>query len=206
MHIRTMKMSDIEAVIAIENQVWGAGGASAGQIRSRQEICPEGSVVAEHINGEIAGYAAAQRISSLGQQTWAQVTDNGTLRTTHVPDGPIAFGVGMSVLPQAARFGVSGLIIQHYARTFIAEGGCQLMTLGSRLPGYARWKEQHGGSVQAYLDTSRRGRSVDPELCLYQKAGFGLLWPVRSYFPDPASLDWGAIIAMPRATALELAK
>lgn len=204
MRIRQFTTKDLRAVVMIEQAAWGPTGANEEQILSRASICPEGSVVAEHINGEIVGYAAAQRVSSLSDEPWHDLTDNGLLATTHNPMGQIAFGVGMSVLPEAARFGVSGSIIAEYARIFVQNGDCHLMALGSRLPGYARWKEQHGSSISEYLDLQRKGRSVDPELCLYQKAGFELLWPVKGYFPDPASRDWGAIISLGRQSALAL--
>jgi hypothetical protein len=203
MIIRQFHYADLPHVLQIEKEVWGATAASKVQIESRAATCPEGSIVAQHLNGDIVGYAAAQRIDSVSSRSWCDVTDNGTISNSHKPDGQIAFGVGMSVLPKAARFGVSGMIIKKYAETFVVNEGCHLMMLGSRLPGYFRWKQQHNQSIEHYLDKSRNGYSIDPELCLYERAGFQLLWPVANYFPDPASLNWGAMIAMNRKTALK---
>lgn len=206
MLIRQFQEKDLNAVCEIERIAWGSeGAAKAEQILNRARICPEGSIVAEHLNGEVVGYAAAQRVARLSTASWDEVTDNGHLQRSHVANGPIAFGVGMSVLPSAARFGVSGAIIRTYAQTFVRDGGCHLLALGSRLPGFRRWRQQYGGSVQQYLDLQRKGFSVDPELCLYEKAGFRLMWPVAQYYPDPESENWGAIIAMGRRAALALA-
>ena len=179
MHIRQFQEKDLNAVCEIETIAWGnEGAASAEQIMTRARICPEGSIVAEHLNGEVVGYAAAQRVEQLSTASWDQVTDGGCLRRSHIAGGPIAFGVGMSVLPSAARFGVSGAIIRSYAQVFVRDGGCHLLALGSRLPGHRRWRQQFGGTIRQYLDLQRKGFSVDPELCLYEKAGFRLMWPV----------------------------
>jgi hypothetical protein len=204
MHIRQFNPADLGAVLGIETAAWGSEAANAEQIMARATVCPEGSIVAEHLNGDIVGYAAAQRVNQLSTQSWATVTDNGCITTSHKPEGKIAFGVGMSVLSTAARFGVSGAIIKRYAEIFVGQGDCQSMALGSRLPGFSRWTQQHGGTVQDYLGHARKGLSIDPELCLYEKAGFHLMWPVAEYFPDAKSCNWGAIIALDRRTALKM--
>ncbi|KAB7613624.1 hypothetical protein F9L33_09605 [Amylibacter sp. SFDW26] len=206
MKIRQFISNDLAEVVNIEKTVWKEEAANEDQIMSRHQTCCEGSVVAETNNGEIVGYAAAQRVSQLSNSPWAVVTDDGFIKETHQVEGKIAFGVGMSVLQSVARFNVSGLIVQKYAQTFVSEGGCHLMALGSRLPGYSRWHEQFGKSVQVYLDQARKGYSIDPELYLYQRAGFKLLWPVEDYFNDPQSLNLGAMIAMSREAALRLTK
>lgn len=204
MFIRKFTKSDLNAVLKVEQAVWGNEAATEDQILSRAEICPEGSLVAQYLNGKIVGYAAAQRVSSLSTATWDLATDFGTLAATHRPNGPIAFGVGMAVLPEAARFNVSGVIIQTFSKVFVRDSGCHLMALGSRVPGFHRWKQQNDGTIHTYLDQQRKGFSIDPEICLYQKSGFSLMWPVKNYFSDSSSLDWGAIISMNRQTAISL--
>lgn len=198
MHLRPMTEAEIPAVADLEVKVWGDGAARKDQIEARMIANPEGAIVAIHDN-IIVGYAASQRIATVGQRCWDAVTDRGYITETHVPNGAFAFGVGMSALPQAARLGVSGAIISYYQHHYIEKCGCEALTLGSRLPGLNRWLNLNPQkTVEDYLALRRSGFSIDPELRLYEKAGFALLWPVKGYFKDPDSRDWGALIAKTR--------
>ena len=194
MKIRTINEDDIREVADIEQRVWGEEGATADQIAARMNTFPLGSIVAELPNGELAGYAVAQFVSHISTGSWADQTDNGMIAKTHRPDGAIAYGVNMSVPPEGARYGISGAVINYYYDEFITKGKCSLLCLGSRLPGYRRWHEKYGGSIRNYLSLTSKGLSIDPELRLYQKNGFRLLWSIPDYFPDNASMNYGAMI------------
>lgn len=204
MRLEPIEAGDVGEILALETRVWGREGASAAQIDARRLACPEGSVAVRDTAGQIVGYAAAQRVRQISDGTWTAQTGGGAIAATHVPDGPIAYGVNMSVLPHAADMGASAAIIRHYACVFVRDGGCSMMCLGSRLPGYARWQAKGGGSIRDYLAARSHGRSIDPELRLYERAGFRVLWPLPGYFPDTRSRDWGAMIGLDRAGALAL--
>ena len=204
MIIREMRETDIEAVAGLEEDVWAGEAAGLDQIRTRWHVCPEGSIVAVLPDGTIGGYAAAQRVRTISTGSWNEQTDRGLIRGTHCPDGPIAYGVNMSVAARAAKFGISGAIIQHYAEIFVRRGGCSVMCLGSRLPGYRKWAARCGGNIRDYLAERRHDHSIDPEMRLYEKAGFRLLWEIPQYFPDQRSGDYGAMIAMNRWDATEI--
>lgn len=194
MNIRQMKISDITQVQSIEQTAWGDSAATYEQIKKRFKIFPTGSVVIENEAGKLVGYAAAQLVNEISTKSWAEQTDNGFITHTHVPKGQIAYGVSMSALPEGAKYGVGSIVIQHYYEIFISSGLCSVLCLGSRLPGYSKWYEKNQGNIKSYLSHATSGFSRDPELRLYQKNGFQLLWEIEGYYPDRDSLDYGAMI------------
>lgn len=192
--IRTMKAEDVNQVLEIEQVAWGKAAATVDQIKQRSSVFPEGSIVAEDENGKIIGYASAQLVQSISTKSWDKQTDNGYITNTHYPDGQIAYGVGMSALPEGAHYGVGAHVIAHYHDIFIKTKRCSILCLGSRLPGFKRWHKKNHGDIKMYLAQESGRYSQDPELRLYQRNGFKLLWEVSNYFNDPDSLDYGAII------------
>lgn len=189
-----MKPEDIDQVVQVEQTAWGDAAATPGQIKQRASVFPEGSIVAEDQNGKIIGYAAAQLVNSISTKSWNEQTDNGCIINTHDPDGQIAYGVSMSALPEAANYGVGAHVIAHYHDIFIKSKRCSILCLGSRLPGFKRFQEKQKEGIKTYLASTSGGYSRDPELRLYQKNGFQLLWEIPDYFNDPDSLDYGAMI------------
>ncbi len=196
MNIRTMKSEDIEKVIEIERIAWANEAATVQQIFSRISTFPEGSIVAESNDGKIVGYAAAQLVNQISTKSWAKQTDEGNITRTHKPNGMLAYGVGMSASPEGAKCGASvgACVISHYHDIFIKSGRCSNLCLGSRLPGFKQWHKKTSRDIKAYLNQSVGGYSRDPELRLYQKNGFQLLWEIEGYYPDSKSLDYGAMI------------
>ncbi len=193
--IRTIKPADIKQVAHIERIAWGNSAASIEQIRQRAFVFPEGSIVAENEQGKIIGYASSQLVNTISTKSWAEQTDNGFITKTHQPDGQIAYGVSMSALPEGANYGVSANVIAYYHDIYIKSERCSTLCLGSRLPGFKIWHQKTQGDIKAYLVETPSGYSRDPELRLYQKNGFQLLWEIPYYFTDSDSFDYGAMIA-----------
>lgn len=198
MKIRVLHERDIHEVAKLEQTVWKSEGATAEQIQSRQDIFSQGSIVAELPDGRIIGYAVTQLVEQISTGSWASQTDDGMISRTHKEDGTIVYGVNMSVLPEGAGYNVSGAVIDFVYDQFITNGFCNIICLGSRLPGFARWQDKHDRSIHDYLSRHHKGMSIDPELRLYEKNGFKLLWSIPDYFPDPVSLNFGAMIGRSR--------
>jgi len=194
MLVRTMKIEDIEAVADIERVAWGESAATVEQISLRAKTFAEGSIVAQDITGKLVGYASSQLVDQISTKTWAAQTDDGNISRTHIPTGNIAYGVSMSALPEAANHSIGSLIINHYYQIYIASGRCSLLCLGSRLPGFKRWQSKTQGNIKKYLTQNFNGYSRDPELRLYQKNGFQLLWEIEDYYPDEDSRNFAAMI------------
>jgi len=194
-----MKIEDIEAVANIERVAWGESAATLEQISMRARTFAEGSIVAQDATGKLVGYASSQLVDQISTKTWAAQTDEGTISSTHTPSGSIAYGVSMSALPEAANYSIGSLIIRHYHQIYIASGRCSLLCLGSRLPGFKRWHRETQGTIKKYLAQTFNGYSRDPELRLYQKNGFQLLWEIEDYYPDEDSRNFGAMIVQRRS-------
>ncbi|AXS40678.1 GNAT family N-acetyltransferase [Breoghania sp. L-A4] len=182
-------------MIKIEQTAWGVNAASAEMIASRARNFGEGSIVV--LEGErVVGYAAAQLTEHLSTGSWSEQTDGGLITRTHMPAGRLAYGVSMSALPGVGGKGVAWHVITHYARIFLETGRCDSMCVGSRLPGFARWSATPGnsGTLSDYLRSGTDARPRDPELRLYTANGFQILWGLPDYYPDPKSLDAGAML------------
>ncbi len=195
MTIRTLLLKDIPEVVNIEHAAWGIAAATAEQIQQRSRTFSMGSIVVETGSGKLIAYAAAQLVNQISTKSWAEQTDNGMITNTHKQSGQIAYGVSMSALPEGAKYGIGAAIIGRYYEIFIKSGRCSTLCLGSRLPGFKQWHIKTQGDIKSYLNQTHKGFSRDPELRLYQKNGFQLLWEIKEYYPDPASLDYGAMIA-----------
>ena len=195
MEIRTLKPADIDRVAQVERTAWGDMAATPDTIRKRARVFEDGSIVAVQ-DGEIQGYAAAQLTRHLSTGTWAEQTDDGALAASHVPDGRLAYGVSMSAMPGVKGEGVAFHVVAHYARIFLGTGRCSALCVGSRLPGFARWKKRNGSdaALADYVQPSDDGRPRDPELRLYASNGFNVLWELPDYFPDAESLNHGAMV------------
>lgn len=195
MHIRKMTPGDVASVAEVERTAWGDAAASPETIRGRADVFPDGSIVAVE-KGRIVGYAAAQLTTQISTKSWADQTDQGAIRRSHAPEGRLAYGVSMSALPGVSGEGVARHVIGHYAEVFLGTGRCSALCLGSRLPGFLRWSASAGtsGNLSDYVHPSPDGRVRDPELRLYAKNGFKVLWELPGYFPDPDSCDHGAMI------------
>lgn len=194
MQILPIEDKDVSEVAGLEAEVWGAAAASADQIRGRVVIFREGSLIARLTDGRIAGYVVVQRVDHISTGSWVQQTDDGRIAATHRPEGRLIYGVNLSVLPEGARYGVSGALIEHCYQVFVAKGPCMAICLGSRLPGFARWARSNGRDIRGYLARRTSNFTSDPELRIYEKNGFRLLWEMEDYFEDPDSLNYGAMI------------
>ncbi|TKB56132.1 hypothetical protein [Ferrimonas aestuarii] len=190
MHVRQVTEQDLKAIERLEISVWGDEAANIDLIYSRFEIFPEGSLVVED-KGEIVGYSAIQRVKRICSDDWFEQTDNGYIKHSHDDQGHIIYGIGMS----GTKHGVSELLINYVYDTFIASGMCYLIALGSRLPGFKEWSKRTNKGIKDYIKTRKvDGLSIDPELRLYQKHGFEVLFEIPDYFPCQDSNNYGAMI------------
>lgn len=198
MIIQQIEDKDVADVAALEQQVWGEAAAGADCIIARARVFGSGSLIARLPSGQIVGYAVVQRVDHISTGSWVQQTDNGWIGRTHRQDGQLLYGVNLSVLPQGAKHGVSRALIDHCHGTFVEQGPCVGICLGSRVPGFARWARSNGDDIRSYLAYGSGGRSRDPELRIYERNGFRVLWELAGYFEDPDSLNYGAMILRSR--------
>lgn len=168
----------------------GGNGASAEMIESRITTFPRGQVVAVSEDGAIVGYLSLQFVHTIGDgtYTWDELTDHGTIRRSHIPDGPHIYGVNLTGHPKHPGVGLAlqlrGWVL---ATIWRRKGGY----VGSRIPSLCRLRDKQ--RIEEWV-IGRNGRSRDPEVRYYQTAGFKLLKLLPGYFPDPESLNYGALM------------
>jgi hypothetical protein len=193
---RQATMDDVEKLVTLEQSVWGDNGADEGKIISRIRVFPAGNVIAE-LDGAVVGYISFEYVgdvASMRDFSWAEITDNGTIVKSHLPDGEYIYGINLSVhhsmngmelgtaLPMQVWI---NMILNNKRGSFV----------GSRIPGFGRYKRSHPETeVKDYIELRRKGKPRDYELRLYAQEG---LLPVKilpNYFPDPPSLNYGVLI------------
>lgn len=194
MRVRAATNADLPGYLAVQEEEWGdTMSAGLPQLESRLEVFPEGVLIGEH-NGEVVAGATFIRLSHyniVDGLPWAELCSDGWC-TNHQSDGPIMFGVDLSVSRRAPRSasavmfaGGIGLAIRHRV---------QAVYWGSRMPRYHKHRDTM--SPNEYLFTrNRRGRYLDPEVQIYSKAPLvEVVGAVPDYFKDWESDNHGAIM------------
>lgn len=207
--VRNATMADIDALVRLEELVWHEyARADRDTYILRLKTFPEGILVGER-NGEIEGVAVTQILSSdmlTGHFTWSQITDNGRIVNTHNPLGDVVYGVNLSVKPNHMHNGVILALMNAIARMAIKRN-LKFGVLGGRLPGLRKYlkkmniditnlpEELKDKVVEQYIfGTTKYDRPLDPEIAMYKHFNLIPVRPLRNYFPDHESMDYGVLL------------
>jgi hypothetical protein len=149
-------------------------------------------------------------------RTWEEMTDGGTLESTHDPDGRNLYIVTLSMLPgSSGRPGQSMLFANQISA--IIRHDIQQVFFESRLPGLRPWVARQctrqGRRItqltdderHAYAETYMRltqtvdGREVphDRLLRIYHRAGARIERLIENGYQDGPSLNYGALCVLP---------
>ena len=193
--VRQATLADVPRLMEIDEEIWPDFRASAEMFQSRIFTFPEGQFVAV-CNGQVVGSVFCQLVNYKDwinkDFTWAEITDHGTIRKTHNPDGDSVYGVGLAVAKRFQGSAASRLLTITAVHWVIKNNRRQIL-LGARIPGYCKHSNI---SVEEYIRTKRgkKGRLVDPELAFYQKYDGEPVRPLPNYIHDPESLHFGVLI------------
>jgi len=204
--VRTANTEDLRVLLQLEIEAWPEDSrANTATYRSRLEIFPDGIYIAE-TDGKILGAAVTEIINwKLLQNdfSWAQITDNGTIQGTHNPEGNCVYGVNLSVKPNHYGNKVVEAIEKTIAKV-IVERNLWMGVIGSRMPGFARYvakQEEDGNNFEIdelamhyIFAQTKSGKALDPEIHIYKKCGLDVVRPLKGYFPDPNSLNYGVLM------------
>jgi len=193
--IRQAISEDIEQILRLDNEVWQDFPATEKMISSRIEIFPEGNLVAVY-RDKIVGYLCLQFINYNLEDhppfTWNEITDYGTLCSSHNLNGEYMYGVAMTVSPKFQNFNIAtrlmfagwSIIVKYNKR------GCML---GSRIPNFFDVKDKY--SPEEYIHLKRAdGKLSDDELRLYDSDGFKIICALPNYETDPESCNYGVLV------------
>ncbi len=188
MKIRRCRKEDLPQLVDLDHKVWPFFPATPEMILSRIKTFRPGQFLAE-CNGRVVGAVYTQRINydewAKKKFTWMEITDNGTIKNTHRPDGDTLYGVGLAVKREFQGRGVSLRLIIAAGQLAIRLNVKQIL-LGSRVPSYHRHSEI---PINEYLENPR-----DPELRFYLRYGVEFIKVLPDYMPDPESLNFGVLI------------
>lgn len=197
MKVRRCTVQDIDGYLAIQEEEWGESmAATRAQLESRVENFGDGILVGEADNHIVAALSFV-RLASYDVaegRSWNDLTDHGWCGN-HVPDGPILFGVDLSVSRLAPRSASAKMFVAGLELTM--RMGVEGLYWGSRLPRYHRYAGEM--TAEEYLwAKNKRGKHLDPEIQLYSRVpGLQILGVVPDYFKDWESADNGAVLRWP---------
>ena len=194
---RDARESYIPDLVNLENDIWGVEGADKIKIQSRINVFPRGSIIAE-LNGCILGYQSFQYVNERRDDfTWKQITDDGTIVRSHTMEGEYGYGINLTIA-RKAQCTKLGEALSLVAVSRVIEDNKKGSMLGSRIPGFRRYLKKHPQiTADEYARLSWKGKPRDSELKLYGELGFELVRILPNYFPDPESLNYGALLFLP---------
>ena len=190
--VRQAQFEDIEGILNVEEEVWPEGlRATKEQFLSRIETFPEGNFLAQ-INGTIVGVVATEIVDyDLNNPTlsWNEITDNGSIKRTHNPNGNTLYGVDLSVSPFGGN--ASRLLMEQIGKLAIRHN-LKCGILGARIPRYHKFADKM--TVDDYVNARRNNRPLDPELIFYTRLGLKIVGPIPNYIEDPESCNCGVLM------------
>lgn len=167
------------------------------------------------MDGQVEGWLTGQ--PTLGDlenfSSWEETTNNGTLEGVFDPEGSNVYVVNLTVSSRAARQGAHFHLMGELGKKVI-ETGKEYVVFASRIPGFKIWVRSQlaKGSkkienlspeeldryahIYCGLRVEEGGKSYarDPELRLYENAGFERLRLVRNGYTDPSSLNYSYLM------------
>lgn len=196
LRIRLSRPEDIPGLITLSREIYAPPGAwLTPELRSHQEIFPEGQlVVEERATGTLLAMAASLVIrweDWPAGSTWAEITADGLFTTHHMDEGNTLYGAGIAVRPEARGRGAARLL--YGAREALLDRlGLSWIRAGARIPGYAEASRRL--SPEAYVDEVVRGLRRDPTLSFQLHLGFEVVAVVRDYLPEDRASRGHAVV------------
>lgn len=191
------KSKFLDGVMEVENSAWPPElTGERSKFESRMEVFPRGFIVAFK-NGEIKGFTTSQIVSydPDTKKTWDELTDNGTLRGTHNPNGDSLYVSSVAVGKDAQGKGLGGDLVDAQ-KVMVKELGLKRLFLGARIPGYDEYCKANGDiSVENYLDLkNEKGEPIDPEIRFYSRQGLHPAKIIPEFEPDDPSRNYGVVM------------
>jgi GNAT superfamily N-acetyltransferase len=192
----------LDQVMKVEESAWPEElRASREKFLSRLTIFPEG-LIALKINDQIKGVSTSQisyfsYYDSSGNEnyTWENLTDNGTIKSTHDHAGNALYIISIGVSEDVQGQGLGGKLLDEQKK-LAQDLGLKYLFLGARIPGYKSYLENNGQiSVEDYLKSvTKKGEPIDPEIRFYYRQGLRPVRVVPNFEPDEQSLNFGVVM------------
>jgi GNAT superfamily N-acetyltransferase len=198
--LRTAVPADAEALVRIDAESWpDALAVSVDQWQARLATFAAGQMVAL-FDGEAAAVTSAQRITEAylhaGPVTYDRITDRGTFRNSHDPNGEIYQLVAVGAGAIVRGFGVGRRLIDRQIEFARSLPGVKRIVGITRPARYYRHPEM---PIERYVELrNKTGRRFDPVLEFHLGSGAKLVSTHAAFRPeDEESLGYGVLIEYP---------
>lgn len=188
-------------IMRVEREAWPKEiRASLKSLQSRAETFAQGFLLG-FVDNKLWGVSTAEIIDfdpANPCTSWEKITDNGLIKKTHKPRGNALYVISVGVSRQATRRGIGSALLAEQ-KNVGQRFSLRWLVLGSRVPGFACWHQQHqDSSLKDYLkQTNKNGESLDPLIRFYGRAGLKIIKLVPNYMEDdPESENFGVIMAL----------
>lgn len=192
---RQATLDDVDAIYKLDQEVWKEFPGTREMFASRIETFPEGNVVAL-VDGIIVGYLCIELVeldlNHIEAFTWDKISDRGSMKDSHKANGNHEYGLALTVFPEFQNCGIATRLFLSAWEIGVKSNVISCL-LGSRMPGYHKYKDQM--SAEEYISLRREdGRLQDPELRLYERDGFKIVMLLPNYINDPESCHYGVLM------------
>ena len=163
------------------------------EVSQHLENCPQLQFCAMN-EDDIIGTVSIIHIAEkkvLTSKSWEEISGNGTL-STHNSKGDCTFGIDLSILPSFQGKKISSNLLQTAFLLSVILENKKGAFLGSRIPGYH--KKSHIQVENYVWGRKMDGKTMDPEIRLYQSEGFRVVRIIPEYINDPDSLNYGVLM------------
>jgi microcystin synthetase protein McyG len=177
--IRPPHLGDLAALSQLEAACWAEGiRASDEEIRDRIARFPTGHCVLE-IDHQVVGVIYAQRIHHATQLRTATAT---TVRTLHVPHGPLVQLLALNVLPTMQHLGLGDQLLEFMLLRCAHEMQVNRVVAVTRCKNYPKHADM---PAAAYIRArGPQGQLVDPILRFHEYHGAVIQELIAGYRPE----------------------
>ncbi|MEW6624454.1 MAG: GNAT family N-acetyltransferase [Bacillota bacterium] len=194
--VRPYNIDDFEALVEIQREAFPPPFPEElwwkrEQILAHVETFPQGALAAVY-KGRIVGSATALLINYDGKHhTWAEVSDNGYIYNSHVPDGDSLYGIDLCVSPNYRGMGVAKALY-NARKDLVVKLGLKRFLAGCRIPGYHKCAAQM--SCEDYVESVVKGEIMDQVLSFMVSQGLRPVQILEDYIDDEESLNKAVLV------------
>lgn len=190
----------MDGVMDVENNSWPPElVGERSRYESRMEIFPEGFISALE-GGKTKGFTVSEIVNydPDTKKTWDELTDSGTFKRSHNPEGDSLYVSTVAVSNDAQGRGFGGKLVD-VQKELVRRLGLKRLFLGARMPGYDDYCKENGDiSPEEYVklkkETKNGLEAVDPEIRFYERQGLHPTKIVPNFEPDEPSRNYGIVM------------
>lgn len=200
MLIRQATAADLDDLLAVDSAAWPAALQTGREaFRGRLESFPGGQWIAA-VGGKLVGWVCCQRITEdtlcRPNPRYAELTDHGSFRTSHVPGGNVFQLVGVAALPAYASLRVGRTLVDHAVELARGDRSVTRIVGFTRPAGYRRYTSI---PMEVYLDPHREeGPPPDPVVGFHTRGGAMMVSAHAEFRPEDRDAGgYGVLIEYP---------